>query len=174
MKKFVPVALGVLLASCGGQPPPADAGTITQGDRQPAADTAEPSFSLHLEGDLSGSLEGTSALAGAKYGSYHLSFAGTAQPGDTLAIISLARTDTQAPAPGTYTLGADGDFDGNLEIGPDHQDFAIDTGELVISRASGDALEGRLRISARERVPDDGGRGQVIEVDGSFSTAPAG
>lgn len=176
MKKFVAVVLGVLLASCGGQPPPAESGSAAPRAESPAAaeDSAGSSFSFHLAGDLSGSLEGTSAVSGAAYGRYHISFAGTAQPGDTLTIVSLERADTQMPAPGSYAIGTGKDFDGNLEIGPDHLDFAIEAGELVITRASADSLEGRLRLSARERAPENGARGQVIEVDGNFSTGPAG
>lgn len=151
-----------LLAACGATP--GDTGVSAPETQK----TTGPSFQAAVSGDLEMTVVGEGALAGARYGRYHLSFSG--QPGGDAGavIISLARGDTASPGPGTYTLGEDGDFDGNIEVHPGPADYAIEGGELVITAASGDALQGRYVFSAQER-----GGAAAIDVEGSFQTRAA-
>ena len=177
MRKMLPLALCALLAACGGDPA---TGTAADGADDAAASTNTPqapangldaSFQAVLAGEFNASVDGTSAASGARYSRYHLSLAGTTEAGE-LVIISLARDDTASPGPGSYALGEDGDFDGNVEIGDGHRDFAIGSGELVITRASGDTLEGTLGFSAEERT--GGPQAPTVEVEATFRTRPAG
>lgn len=177
MKKMPPLMLCALLAACGGDPATgaaadgAGGAAASTSASQAPADALGASFQATLTGEFNGSVDGTSAASGARYGRYHLSLAGTTEAGE-LVIISLARADTASPGPGSYALGEDGDFDGNVEIGDDHRDFAIGGGELVISRASGDTLEGTLAFPAQERTGDP--QAPTVEVEATFRTRPAG
>ncbi|MGY1528873.1 hypothetical protein [Luteimonas sp. A649] len=161
-----------LVAACGGAPgdtaAPGTSGSPATTGVQASEKSAGASFQAAVSGDLEMTVAGEGAIAGTRYGRYHLSFSG--QPGGDAGavIISLARGDTASPGPGTYTLGEGGDFDGNIEVHPGPADYAIDDGELVITAASGDALAGRYMFSAQER-----GGAAAITVEGSFQTRAA-
>ena len=163
-----------LLVACGAAPADGAAAGSSDGTA-PAATVvpapggaAGPSFQATVTGDLELALEGVNAMSGARYGRYHLSFSGHPGSESGPVVISLARDDTASPAPGTYALGDEGEFDGNIEIHPGPADYAIEDGELVISSASGDKLAGRYAFSARERAGT-----ASVTVDGSFQTRPA-
>lgn len=160
-----------LLSACGAAPgdgaasaPASEAAATT---RESPGGTAA-SFEVTVTGDVEMTVAGEGALAGARYGRYHLSFSGQPVGDAGPVIISLARGDTASPGPGAYTLGEDGDFDGNIEVHPGPADYAIEDGELVITSAAGDTLAGRYVFSARER-----GGVAVIGVEGSFQTRAA-
>ncbi|MGY0651971.1 hypothetical protein ACW7GZ_08910 [Luteimonas sp. A537] len=160
-----------LLVACGAAPADGAAAGSSDGTA-PAATVApapggaaEPGFQATVTGDRELALEGANAMSGARYGRYHLGFSGQPGGGSGPVVISLARDDTASPAPGTYALGDDDDFDGNIEIHPGPVDYAIEDGELVISSASGDALTGRYAFSARERAGT-----ASVTVEGSFQT----
>lgn len=164
---------GLLLAACGGAP--ADGGAATPGsgaaaDGEAPAGAAAPVpgaeawVRASVAGDVELAIEGGNALAGAMYGRYHISFSGDAGP----VIISLAREDTASPGAGSYALGEAGDFDGNVEIHPGPADYAIESGELVVTSAAGDVLEGRYALEAQER-----GGSARITVEGGFRTQAA-
>lgn len=165
-----------LLAGCGAAP--ADGATAAASDSTHAAGqqaaaahapaSAEEGFRGSVSGDRTMTLDGSTAISGAIYGRYQFSFAGQPGEGSDPVIISLARDDADPPGPGTYSLGEDGDFDGNIEIHPGPEDYAIQDGELVINSARGDALAGRLRFTARERAGT-----ATLAVDASFQTRPA-
>ena len=163
-----------LLVACGAAPAD-DAAAGSPDGTAPAATVAAapgpaagPGFQATVTGDHALTLEGVNAMAGARYGRYHLSFSGQPGGGSGPVVISLARGDTASPAPGTYALGDEGEFDGNIEIHPGPVDYAIEDGELVVSAASGDELTGRYAFSARERAGT-----ASVTVEGSFRTRAA-
>lgn len=165
---------GLLLAACGGTP--ADIGVATSGSGATAGEAPSEGAAAHapgaeawaratVAGDVELRLERGNALAGAMYGRYHLSFSGEPSGDAGPVIISLAREDTTSPGAGTYALGEAGDFDGNVEIHPGPADYAIESGELVVTSAEGDVLEGRYVLEAQER-----GGSARIRVEGGFRT----
>lgn len=164
--------LASLLVACGGVP--AEQTAAGDSGRPQAVDApsapsapADASFQATVAGDVELTVEGANALAGARFGRYHLNFSGQQQGDGGAVIISLARADTASPQPGRYRLGEDGDFDGNIEIHPGPADYAIEEGELVITDANGDQLAGRYVFSAGERAGS-----ATIAVEGSFQTRP--
>lgn len=164
------LAGGSLLAACAGDSGGGDAAVRADAGAAPAsaaaaARSADAWFQAAVAGDVELAIEGGNALAGAMYGRYHISLSGQPAGDGGPVVISLARPDTAPPGAGSYALGESGDFDGNVEIHPGPDDYAIESGELVITAASGDALEGRYTLSARERAGSAG-----ITVEGGFRT----
>lgn len=174
--RILPLALlcGVL-SGCGAEPvergnAAATGGSADEVSAAPAGKaTAKASHEMTVSGDLQLAMRGDSALAGARYGRYHLSFSGQPDGAAGAVVVSLARAGADAAQAGTYSLGEQGDFDGNIEIHPGPDDYGIENGELVITSAAGDVLEGRYVFSARERGGD-----AAIHVEGNFRTRPAG
>lgn len=168
---------GLALAACGSQSANEPAVTADAGDAvataeavdRPGATAGTPvSFQATLGGARQMGIEGSTALAGAAYRLYQLSFGGQGMAGEGPVLVSLARDDTSAPTAGSYTLGDDGDFSGTVEIYPGPAEYGIDSGELVISGARGDVLSGSFTLTAVE--PEGGTR---ITVNGRFHTRAA-
>lgn len=163
--------LGLLcgaMAACSGESVVAEAGVATAQApaRTAKSDLAEAAtHEVRITGAHELSMQGDSAAASARFGSFHFSFSG--QPDGTTepVIISLARAGDASPQAGAYRLGEHGDFDGNVEIHPGPEDYAIEEGELIITGAEGGALVGSYAFIARERF----GEG-AISVEGSFRT----
>lgn len=162
------------LAACGGggsggadTPPDASATAMPAAEQavQPADSVPAP-FQATMDGALSQTVRGNTAVSGAEYGRYHINLAADAQP---VVLIAFVRSDTTAPARGSYALGGDA-FDGTLEVyGDPQRDFVIVAGELEILSAKGDTLAGRFSFIAREP-----GQGGEVHVDGTFRTGGKG
>lgn len=156
-----------LAVACSGESPVAEAGVATaQAPARAATSRAAESASheVRITGAHELSIQGDSAVAGARFGSFHFSFAGQPDGTSEPVIISLARVGDAPPQAGTFRLGKQGDFDGNVEIHPGPEDYAIEEGELIISGADGNTLGGSYAFTARERFGD-----AAISVEGSFS-----
>jgi hypothetical protein len=170
IKRICMAAILTGTLACDG----AGAPDASPADRPPAV--AGASFKATLSGAAEQKLDGTGALAGAKYGRYHIHMAsdGGRAGGPPVVVIAFGRTDTSTPAPGTYALGAREGFDGTVEIdGTPERDFVISGGELVITKASGDVLTGRFTLTASELTEEYTATPPEIRVEGSFQTRPA-
>jgi hypothetical protein len=171
------LALLALPSGCGDAAAARDADAGAERADPPAAGAGEaaPSgFTATIAGDVDRRLEG-GGVSGARYGRYHINLASDRATGPVV-VIAFGRTDTSTPAPGTYGLGGrDAAFPGgSVEIyGDPQREFDIVAGEMEITGASGDALTGSFRVTARERPEEYGGPSPEIRVEGTFATRPA-
>lgn len=164
--------------ACGGDRSPDALPVATasaaegQAGEQPATGA---SFRASVSGAAEQTLEGTGSVAGAKYNRYHINMASrSVKDGPPIVVIAFGRTDTTAPAPGTYSLGGREGFGGSVEIySTPQRDFLISGGELTISEARGDVLTGRFTLTAREQTEEYTTTPPEIRVEGTFLTRPA-
>jgi hypothetical protein len=136
----------------------------------PAPD-GEAGFEATMSGAIERELQGTSALAGVKYGRYHINLASRREGSRQPVVIALGRNDTTVPAAGTYSLdGSDpAGFSGTVELyGDPERNFEITSGELTITAAGADSLSGSYSFDARERVEEYGSPQPEIRVTGVF------
>ncbi len=135
--------------------------------------TAEdPAFHVTMKGAVEAELAGEDAVAGARYGRYHIALVGGGNPGDTpRTVISFARSGVERPAVGTYRLDRGGEMTGSLEIyGQSPREFTITGGELEITAGDGDQLTGRFSFTAREVVEEYGASAAELRGEGAFRT----
>lgn len=176
------LALCAASVACGGAGDesadgPGDGYAVDAVDRTAAASSPASSFQATMSGAIERTLEGD-ALAGAKYNRYHINIASRAQQGaegaQPVVVIAFGRTDTRAPAPGTYALGGRDGFRGTVEqYGSPQREFDITSGELVITGAQGDVLTGSFTFTAVERAEEFGSPTAEVGVEGTFRTRPA-
>ncbi|MBA4155888.1 MAG: hypothetical protein H0X65_00220 [Gemmatimonadetes bacterium] len=174
------IVICAALAACGGDrgndsgnPGAAAANGV---ERTVGSEASEASsFHATVSGAIDRTLEGNGALAGSKYGRYHINMASRErQGGQPVVVIAFGRTDTNTPALGTYALGSGDGFRGTVEVyGDPQREFQITSGELEITGADGDVLTGRFFFSASERTEEYSSQPAEIRAEGTFRTRPA-
>jgi hypothetical protein len=175
MRKEAMILAGCLLvmfAACEERQENAVTTEVAASSKQQApAPGGEAEFEATVSGAIERELQGTSALAGAKYGRYHINLASRREGSEQPVVIALGRNDTTMPAAGTYPLdGSDpAGFSGTVELhGDSERNFEITSGELTITSATADSLRGSFTFDARERVEEYGAPQPEIRVTGLF------
>jgi len=175
-QRLATAALCASLVACGGA---TEDGEATSRAANPAGTSpatpaaAAPAFRAVIEGALDRVVEGSDAVSGARYGRYHINLLSPRTESQPAAIIAFGRPDESTPGAGTYALGDGGAFGGSVELYSDPQrEFAVDSGEIVITGAQGDQLTGTFVLTARELVEEYTSTPPTIRVEGTFKTRP--
>jgi hypothetical protein len=169
--------LVVLFTGCGSPDATEGArdGLATVRSSPTAAPSSDATFRVALTGAIEADYAGDGAVAGARYGRYHVALVGGGgADAPPRMVISFAHEGTERPAAGTYAVGSGSPFSGSLEIySTPQREFSIGSGELEITGVDGDELTGRFTFTAQELAEEYGAQPVEVQAVGSFRTRAA-